>query len=173
MDERHDALAAAGAETVGTLRIVLGEGRETADAEAARFRAECRSTEAETVANLSTALADASARAFAGRVHAIDRRTAALVALGMVAAFVTGGGSGWWTGVTMTRAAIVQTEDGLRVGFRNGVDSARLWLDLMTWNDVRTAIVRCRDAGQIREEGGRRACPLLFWVSPPLAVPTP
>ena len=173
LDGRHDALVAAAAETVDALRSVLAEGRQTADAEAARFRAVCRATEAETVTSLSGALADASARAFAERVRAIDRRTAAMVALGLVAAFITGGGGGWWTGVTTTRAAIVQTEDGLRAAFRNGPETARLWLDLMTWNDVRTAVVRCRDAGGIREEGGRRTCRLLMWVSPPLAVPSP
>ncbi|MET3695327.1 hypothetical protein [Methylobacterium goesingense] len=173
MDERHDMLVAATAETVDTLRIVLAEGRETADAEAARFRAECRSTEAETVASLSTSLAEASGRAFAGRVQAIDRRTAALVALGLVAALIVGAGGGWWTGVTTTRAALVGTEDGLRAAFRHGPETARLWLDLMTWNDVQRAIVRCRDAGDIREEGGRKTCRLLLWVSPPPVVPPP
>lgn len=173
LDGRHDALVAASAEIVDALRSVLTEGRETAEAEADRFRAECRSTEAEIVTSLSGALADASARAFAGRVHALDRRTAALMALGIVAAFITGGGGGWWTGVATTRAAIVQTEDGLRVAFRHGPEAARLWLDLMTWNNVHTAVVRCRDAGQIREESGRKVCSLLLWVSAPPVVPPP
>lgn len=173
LDERHDALVAASAATVGELRMILAEGRETAEAEMGRFRAECRATEAETVASLSGAITSASAQVFTGRVRAMDRRTAALVAIGLVAALVAGAASGWWTGVTTTRAAIAETEAGLRAAFRNSPQTARLWLELMTWNDPRTAVVRCRDAGRIREEGGRKACPLLFWVSPPGAAPTP
>lgn len=173
LDGQHDALVAASAEMVDALRIVLAEGRETAEAEADWFRAECRSTEAETVTNLSVAIADASAHAFAGRVRALDRRTATLVALGMVGTLITGSGGGWWAGVTTARAAIVQTEEGLRAAFRNGPETARLWSDLMAWNNVRTAVVRCRDAGQIREEGGRKVCSLLLWVSAPPAIPPP
>lgn len=173
LDERHDALVAASAATVGELRMILAEGRETAEAEAARFRAECRATEAETVASLSSAITSASAQAFTGRVRAVDRRTAALVAIGLVVALVAGAAGGWWTGVTTTRAAIAETEAGLRAAFRDNPETARLWLELMTWNDARTAVVRCRDAGRIREEGGRKACPLLLWVSPPVVAPTP
>lgn len=173
LDARHDALAAAGAKTVAELRTVLVEGRETAEAETSRFRAECRATETATVASLSGAIADASARAFDGRVRAMDRRTAALVAISFAAALGTGAVAGWWTGVTTTRAAIAETEAGLRAAFRDGPETARLWLELMTWNDARTAVVRCRDTGRIREEAGRKACPLLLWVSPPVAAPTP
>lgn len=173
LDARHDALVAAGAETVAELRTVLAEGRETAEAESARFRAECWATETATVASLSTALADASAQAFTGRVRAIDRRTAVLIALGLVAALCMGAGGGWWVAVTTTRAAIAETEAGLRAAFRDGPETARLWLELMSWNDARTAVIRCRDAGRIREEAGRKACPLWFWVSPPVAAPTP
>lgn len=171
LDARHDELVAASAATVDELRTVLAEGRETAEAEAQRFRAECWATETATVASLSTALADASAEAFAGRVRAMDRRTAALVAIGLVVALVAGAAGGWWSGVTTTRAAIVETEMGLRAAFRNGPETARLWRELMEWNDVRTAIARCRDAGEIREQEGRRTCRLLLWVSPPIAAP--
>ena len=171
LDAYTDALLAANAAAVDELRSVLAEGRETAEVEAARFRAECRATEIATVAGLSTALADASATAFAGRVRAMDRRTAALVAISLMAAMVAGAAGGWWAGVTTTRAAIAETEAGLRMAFRDGPETARLWLELMTWNDPRTAVVRCRDAGRIREEGGRKSCPLLFWVSRPLTAP--
>lgn len=173
LDERHDALVTAGAETVGALRVVLAEGRETAEAEASRFRAECLATETATVAGLSSTLADASARAFAGRVRAIDRRTAVLVAFGLFGTLIVGAAGGWWSGVTTTRAAISETEAGLRAAFQNGPDDARLWLDIIRWNDVRAAIVRCRDAGQIQEEGGRKTCRLLFWVSSPPTAPKP
>ncbi len=173
LDARHDALVAAGAETVAELRTVLAEGRETAEAEAARFRAECWATETATVASLTNALADASAKAFASRVRAMDRRTAATVALGLVVALCMGAGGGWWAGTTTTRAAITETEAALRVAFREGPETARLWLELMTWNDPRGAVIRCRDTGRIREEAGRKACPLWFWVSPPVAAPTP
>lgn len=173
LDVRQDEFMAASAETVAELRTVLAEGRETAEAQADRFRAECWATETATVASLSTALADASAQAFAGRVRAMDRRTAALVGMGLVAALVAGAAGGWWSGVTTTRAAIAETEAGLQAAFRDGPESARVWLDLMTWNDARAAVIRCRDAGRIREESGRKSCPLLFWVSPPVAAPTP
>ncbi|MCJ2139426.1 hypothetical protein [Methylobacterium sp. E-066] len=172
LDACTDALVAANAATVDELRSLLAEGRETADAAAARFRAECWATETATVASLSTALADASATAFAGRVRAMDRRTAALVSIGLVAALAMGAAGGWWTAVTTTRGAIAETEAGLRAAFRNGPETARLWRELMEWNDARTAIVRCRDGGHIQEEGGRKTCRLLFWVSPPLAAPT-
>lgn len=171
LDMRQDELMAASAATVDELRIVLAEGRETAEAEAARFRAECQATEAETVAALSSSIAKASAQAFDGRVRAMDRRTAALVGIGLVACLVAGAAGGWWTGVTTTRAAIAETEVGVRAAFRDGPESARVWLELMNWNDARAAVVRCRDAGRIREEAGRKACPLLLWVSPPVAAP--
>lgn len=173
LDARQDAFVAASAATVDELRTILSEGRETAEAEASRFRAECWATETATVASLTSALADASAEAFAGRVRAMDRRTAVLMALGLVAALCVGAGGGWWVGATTTRAAIAETETGLRVAFREGPETARLWLELITWNDPRGAVIRCRDAGRIREEAGRKACPLWFWVSPPVAAPTP
>lgn len=88
-------------------------------------------------------------------------------------ALVAGAAGGWWTGVTTTRAAIAETEAGVRAAFRDSPQTARLWLELMTWNDPHTAVIRCRDTGRIREGGGRKACPLLFWVSPPGAAPTP
>lgn len=158
---------------VERLGSLLSDGHAVADAEADRFRAQCQAAEAETIESLSTALADAAASAFGERVRAIDRRTAALVAIGLVTALCAGAAGGWWAGVTTTRAAIGETETGLRVAFRDGPETARLWLELMTWNDPRTAVIRCRDAGRIREEAGRKSCPLLFWVSPPVAAPTP
>ena len=173
LDERHDMLVAATAETVDTLRIVLAEGRETAEAEASRFRAECQATEAETVRSLSTVLADTAERALTHRVRALDRRTAALVGLGVAGALALGMGGGWWAGDRSARANITATEDGLRAAFRHGPETARLWLDLMSWNDARVAVVRCRDSGQIREESGRKVCNLLLWVSAPPAVPPP
>jgi hypothetical protein len=173
LDVRLDAFMAASATTVDELRTVLAEGRETAEAQAERFRVECWATEAATVASLTSALTDASAQAFARRVRAMDRRTAVLVALGLVVTLCAGAVGGWWVGTTTTRAAIAETETGVRAAFREGPETARLWLELMTWNDARTAVIRCRDAGRIREEGGRKSCPLLFWVSPPVAAPTP
>ncbi|OAH23549.1 hypothetical protein AX289_30745 [Methylorubrum populi] len=109
------------------------------------------------------------------QVRVIDRRTAALVAISLAAAWGAGAGAvaGWWTGVTTTRAATAETEAGLRAASRDNPETARLWLDLMIWNDVRTAIIRCGDASRICEEGGRKVCPLLFWVSPPIAAATP
>lgn len=172
LDARQDALVAVSAATVDELRTILAEGRETAEAEAQRFRAECRAAETATVASLSSALADASAQAFAGRVKAMDRRTAAVVAIGLVMALALGALGGWWSGVMTTRAAIAETEAGLRAAFREGPENARLWLQLMTWNEPRAAVIQCRDAGRIREEGGRKVCPLLFWVSPPVTAPT-
>lgn len=171
--EQAAALVDVGNRTVDGLRLVLEEGRETAEAEAKRFRAECAAAEVETVGRLSGAIADASARAFDGRVHAIDRRTAALVTLGMVGALVVGVAGGWWSGVATTRAAIAETEVGLRAAFREGPEAARLWLDLMAWNDPRLALERCRDGGQLGEERGRRTCRLLMWVSAPPTIPTP
>lgn len=173
LGHQRAALAGTAEDVTERLGAILHDGREFAEAEADRFRAECRSTEAQTVTSLSEAIAEASAQAFSGRVRAIDRRTAALVAFGMAAAFIAGGGGGWWAGVTTTRAVIVETEDTLRAAFRHGPETARLWVDLMSWNDVRTAIVRCRDSGQIRQEGGRKVCSLLLWVSAPPSVPPP
>ncbi|MEE7441099.1 hypothetical protein MOR12E_19585 [Methylobacterium oryzae] len=172
LDERQDALVRACAETVDELRGVLDVGRQFADAEASRFRFECRATEASTVSSLSAAITDASARAFDGRVRALDRRTAAIMVIAMMACLTVGAAGGWWSGVTTTRAAITETETSIREAFRDGPETARLWLELMTWNDPRTAVIRCRDAGRIRDEAGRRSCPLLFWVSPPVKAPT-
>jgi hypothetical protein len=173
LGHQRAALARTAEDVTERLGTILHEGREFAEAEADRFRAECRAAEADTVRSLSAVLADTAERALTHRARALDRRTAALVAFGMAAAFIAGGGGGWWAGVTTTRAVIVETEDNLRAAFRHGPETARLWVDLMSWNDVRAAIVRCRDSGQIRQEGGRKVCSLLLWVSAPPAVPPP
>ena len=171
--QQRAALATTAEHVAERLGDILQDGRETAEAESARFRAECEATEAETIRSLSAVLAETAERALTERVRALDRRTAALVGLAVVGALMLGGAGGWWVGDRSARASVAATEDSVRAAFREGSAAAGLWVDLMRWNDPRTAIVRCRDAGRIREEGGRKACPLLFWVSPPAAAPTP
>lgn len=171
LGHQRAALAGTAEDVTERLGVILHEGREVAEAEAARFRAECQATEAETVRSLSIVLADTAERALTHRVRALDRRTAALVGLAVVGALALGAGAGWWVGDQSARTNITATEDGVRAAFRHSPESARLWADLMTWNDVRTAVIRCRDGGQIREESGRKVCNLLLWVSAPPSVP--
>ncbi|MCC0808821.1 hypothetical protein FPV16_21875 [Methylobacterium sp. W2] len=172
LGHQRAALAGTAEDVTERLGAILHDGREVADAEAERFRAECQATEAETVRSLSTVLANTAERALTNRVRALDRRTATLVGVAVAGALALGVGGGWWVGDRSARANITATEDNVRTAFRNGPETAQLWADLMTWNNVHTAVVRCRDSGQIREESGRRVCNLLLWVSAPPAVPT-
>lgn len=155
------------------LSAILSDGREVADAEADRFRAQCQAAEAETVDSLSTALADEAARAFGDRVRALDRRTAALVGLAVAFALTLGAAGGWWAGDQSARAAIVATEDGVRAAFREGPTAAALWVDLMRWNDPRAALMVCREPGEVLTQGGRRSCRVPLWVERPPPVTRP
>lgn len=171
--QQRAALAVTAENVTDRLGDILQDGRETADAEAERFRAECQATEAETVRSLSAVLADTAERALTDRVRALDRRTAVLVGLAVAFALTLGAAGGWWAGDRSARAAIVATEDGVRAAFREGPTAAALWVDLMRWNDPRAALMVCREPGEVLTQGGRRACRVPLWVERPPPVTRP
>lgn len=173
LGQQRAALSLTAEDVTERLSGVLYEGREVADAEAARFRAECQATEAETVRSLSAVLADTAERALTDRVRALDRRTAALVGLAVAGALALGAAGGWWAGDRSARAAIVVAEDGVRAAFREGPAAAALWVDLMRWNDPKSALSVCREPGEILMQNGRRACRVPFWVERPPAAARP
>jgi hypothetical protein len=173
LGHQRAALAGTAEDVTERLGAILQDGREVAEAEAERFRAECQATEAETVRSLSIVLADTAERALTHRVRALDRRTAALVGLAVAGALALGAGGGWWISDQSARADITATEDGVRAAFREGPAAAVLWVDLMRWNDPRAALGGCREPAEILMQGGRRACRVPLWVerAPPAGRP--
>ncbi|TGD94591.1 hypothetical protein [Methylobacterium nonmethylotrophicum] len=167
LGQQRSALALTAEDVTGRLGGLLLDGREFADAEADRFRAECQAAEAETVRRLSTVLADTAERALTDRVRALDRRTAVLVGLAVAGALILGISGGWWAGDRSARAEITTIEDSVRAAFREGPGAAALWTDLMRWNDPKAALATCREAGEILIQGGRRACRIPFWIERP------
>jgi hypothetical protein len=121
----------------------LLDGREFADAEAERFRAECQAAEAETVRRLSAVLADTAEQALTSRVRALDRRTAVLVGLAVAGTLILGISGGWWAGERFARAEIAATEDSIRAAFREGPSAAALW-GVGTQNGPRYTLRFCR-----------------------------
>lgn len=166
LGHQRAALAATAEGVTERLDAILAAGRETADAETARFRAECQATEAETVSSLSAALADAAAAAFTDRVRAMNRRTAAMVALSVVGALVLGVVVGWWAGDRSAHVNITATEESVRAAFREGPAAAAVWVRLMRWNDPKAAMAVCGEPSQIIIQGGRRGCWFPFWIEP-------
>ncbi|MBX9934703.1 MAG: hypothetical protein K2Y56_24850 [Methylobacterium sp.] len=171
--QQRAALAATAEHVAERLNDILQGGRETAEAETARFRAECEATEAETIRSLSAILADTAERALTDRVRALDRRTAVLVGLAVVGAVTLGAAGGWWAGDRSGRASVAATKDSVRAAFREGPAAASLWVDLMRWNDPRAALSVCREPAEILVQGGRRACRVPLWVERPPAVVRP
>jgi hypothetical protein len=157
-------------ETVRLLSEILREGRETADAEIARFRAGLARTEASTIKRIAESIAKAADAALGRRVRAFDRRTAAAVAFLLI--FSSGGC--FWAGIGLgyknAQVMIAETESGLRAAFSAGPEAAALWLDLMSWNDPRTAVLACTSPDNSFLQGGRRACRLPVWTERPAAL---
>jgi hypothetical protein len=152
------------------LAAVLTRARQSAEAETARFHASLESAKAETVRDVADHIARSADAALTRRVRVFDRNTALLAAAVLTGSILAALAGGYWWGSSSATAAFRVTEAGLQAAFADGPGAARDWLNLMTWNDPRQALARCRgDAVAIQY--GRRACGVPLWIEKPVTAP--
>jgi hypothetical protein len=162
---RSDRIAADASRRIAK---TVGQSRQAAEAETARFRAALAKTEADTVGRIATAIVETADAAWTRRVRIFDRNTAALAGLVLfaVAAACLAGGT-WW-GRSRADAAFRETEADLHEAFIDGPDSAHAWRELMKWNDLRGSLLTCDAAfGRIHVQDGRKWCALPLWIEKP------
>jgi hypothetical protein len=153
--------------TIASRRIadVIGESRRAADAEAARFRLELSRVEADTVQRIAAAIVDTANVALTRRVRTLDRNSAYLAALALfaVAAVCLAGGERW--GHSRAAASVYEAETALQSALLDGPDTARLWTQLMAWNDLRGSLTACNAApARNHVQDGRRFCDVPLWI---------
>lgn len=166
------ALAMTMNDMVATVGDILMQGRETAEAEADRFRSECAATEAAVVERISDAIAEAADAALAQRVRGEERRAGYRAALALIVVLGLGAGSGWFFADRAAGARFAAVEADVRAAFRESPETAVAWADLMRWNDLKAALGICKTPGEVLMQGGRRACRIPMWVAkPPIALP--
>lgn len=152
------------------IAATVNQGRLTADAEAKRFRAELAKSEADIVQRIATDIAEAADESLTRRVRVLDRRTTMWAALTLFLVSAASMTVGAWWGRNRAYTHFHETEIGLHQAFLDGPDAAHAWRELMEWNDLRSALRACSDAGpdKIHVQGGRRWCWLPFWIERPL-----
>lgn len=156
------------------LKAALLEARHSADAETERFRVGLAAAKLGIIDEISDNIARKADAAFTRRVRVFDRNTALLAAGALVAAVVVAFAGGVWWGNSTAEASIHQTQAGLVAAFNGGPDTARLWLDLMTWNNPIDALAQCtRNFSLTFIQDGRRACQVPLWIGPPAPQPPP
>jgi len=141
--------------------------RHTADAEAARFRESIGAAETQTVQRVSAAIGQSAQRALSHRIQVFDRNTALLAAFVLFATAIGCLGGGYWWGSSNAYADIHQTENGLREAFTDGAADARLWLSLMSWNNIGHSLALCSDPGLTHLQDHRKVCDVPLWVEKP------
>lgn len=172
------AIRAIGSRTAGSDRIVaqasqriadaLVEARAAADAERRRFEAQLAATEAQTIGRVADAIARSSDDALARRIRVFDRNSARIAAFILFAGCAAFLGGGYYWGNSHAYVHIHQTEAGLQAAFSNDADGARLWLDLMTWNNIPESLRQCLRPGARYAQSGRKACNVPLWIEEPL-----
>ena len=150
----------------------LAQGRQTADAELARFEAGLTKTEADIIQRVGTSIARSADTALTRRVKVFDRNTAMAAAGFLFAVGAACLGGGYWWGHYNASTNIQQIEQGLQSAFADDPATAKMWLNLMQWNDLRDALHQCSDPNYSAIEHGRRECTLPFWIeAAPTTVP--
>ena len=123
---------------------------------------------------MGSAIARTADDAFTRRVRVLDRNSILVATVVLVGTGASCLGGGYWWGGSNARADIHETEAGLQAAFAGGVDDARSWFDLVTWNNIHTALEACGGSGHGFTDGGRKACNVPLWVeSPQLSAPKP
>jgi hypothetical protein len=149
--------------TVASRRILqaLVQSRETADAEAQRFRTELALAEAETVRHVADSIVQTTDAAWSKRIRSLDRNAIVIVGFLMVAVAGTSALIGDWWGRSRTHNTFSQNDPLLQ---RALVPDAN-WNELMSWNDLRKALAVCNSEG-VRVQDGRRWCRVGLWIEP-------
>ena len=175
---RFLAVRTAGSDRLATdasRRIVdaIAQSRQSADAEALRFRVGLAATEADTIQRIARGIAASADAALRQRVAVFDRNTALIAAAVLVGCILAAAAGGFWWGDRSAKATIHQTEWRLQAAFRQGEEGASLWAGLMEWNhDILGAIRQCRGAATSVQDG-RRACAVPLWIELSPGPPAP
>lgn len=164
------ALAEAMDGAVETIGDLLMQGRETAEAETARFEGACTAIEAEVVERVAAAIGKAADAALVQRVRGGGRRAGYRAALALVLTLGVGAGAGWPVAERTAEARIARVAGDVRLVFRDGPETAQAWRDLMVWNDLKAALAIRAAPGEVLMQGGRRACRIPLWVARPPAA---
>jgi hypothetical protein len=167
LGERTAASDRSLAESSKRITDALLLARSTADAEAARFRDNLGETETRTVQRVSAAIGQSAERALAHRIRVFDRNTALLAAFVLFATAIGCLGGGYWWGSRNAYADIHQTENGLREAFNGGDQAARIWLNLISWNNITHSLALCSEPGLTHLQDHRKVCDVPLWIEKP------
>jgi hypothetical protein len=151
--------------TVASRRILqaLVQSRETADAEAQRFRIELAISEADTVRHVADSIVKTTDAAWSKRIRSIDRNSIAIVGFLMVAVAATSALVGDWWGRSRSHNTFGQN-DSLSQGALG--PGANWTLDqLSSWNDLSKALAVCK-SDELRIQNGRHWCSVSLWIEP-------
>jgi len=162
-----DRVVASAAERINA---ALVEARRTADAEAERFSASILATETNIIQRIAGSIAASADKALTRRVKVFDRNTALWAAAALFGTAIACGVGGYFWGGNVARAAIYETEEGLRAAFSHSYADANNWMLLMDWNDLSQALKSCGNANQAIIDHGRHACAVPLWTERPQAA---
>ena len=160
----NDRNARLGADHAAELRQILAVARQATDSETARFRAGLDATKTDLIHEIAGKIAKSADAALTRRVRVFDRNSALIAAGVLVVGLIGALGGGYWWG-SSDAASLHETETSLRTAFHDGPESARLWLDLMLWNNPDRALFHC-SGDAVFVQNGRKACKVPLWIEP-------
>jgi hypothetical protein len=171
IDERITSSNRAAAEASQGITDTLVLTRDTANAEAQRFRDNLAVMGADNIRQVGTTIARAAEKALTSRVRVLARNSglAAATILFVTAALCLGGGYRWGSDDATT--GIQQTEWRLRAAFAHGGPGANIWALLMEANDITIAIKQCNGPNLIPTGTARSACSMPLWITLPDNAP--
>lgn len=137
---------------------------------AERYQKSIEERGARTIEIISAKIAESADRALARRVRVFDRNAAFVAVLMLVSSTLGGYFYGRWQGKRIADASIGITEINLQSAFNHGPQAANTWLQLMRWNNPRSALSYCHGSS-VFIQNGRRACNVPLWIAPPLPAP--
>jgi hypothetical protein len=151
--------------TVASRRILqaLVQGRETADAEAQRFRTELAVVEAETVQHVSDAIVKTTDAAWSKRISSADRNAVLIAGFFTVAVAVISAIAGNEWGRSRADNTLPQSVPVSQSTF--GPEMNSTLKQLMSWNDIRKALAACSE-DKVLVQDGRRWCRVGLWIEP-------
>lgn len=152
---------------------MLQLNRANNNTEIVRLEAEAARIQANVIKDLGARIVADSNEAFTQRARTFERNSILFWASVLVAIIMCAVGSGFQWGHQNAMTGIHETEAGLQAAFANGPADARMWLELMQWNNLRSALVQCNN-GNRSSTDSRLECDMPFWIEAPhAALPTP